>query len=294
MRSEHHHRGHDRAHHHAGDESDADLAELLDLDAEVLHGYLSELTAWIRRLAGDPPARRILDLGSGTGTGTLALLQRFDGAEVTAVDSSAAMLARLTAKAGELGLAGRVHPVLADLDAGWPAVGPLDLVWAANSMHHLADPDGVLGAIRAALRPGGVLALMELDTFPRFLPDDIGFGRPGLEERCFAALAGDLAEELPHLGGDWRSRLSGAGFTVVAERHFMVEPAPPLPAATGRYAQASLRRLRSGLGDRLGADDRAALDTLIDGDGPQSVLRRDDLTVRAERTAWLARPEPLE
>jgi SAM-dependent methyltransferase len=290
MQSERHHHGHQ--HHHTGDDSDAALAELLDLDAEVLHGYLSELTAWVQELAGDPPARRILDLGSGTGTGTLALLRSFDGAEVTAVDSSPAMLARLTAKAGELGLDGRVRTLQADLDAGWPAVGPLDLVWAANSMHHMADPDRVLGAIHAALRPGGVLALIELDTFPRFLPDDVGIGRPGLEERCHAMLAEGLAVELPHLGGDWRAGLSGAGFTVVAERHFTVEPPSPLPAATGRYAQASRRRLRSGLEGRLSAEDAAALDTLVEGDGPQSVLRRDDLTVRAERTAWVARREP--
>jgi hypothetical protein len=63
----------------------------------------------------------------------------------------------------------------------------------------------------------------------------------------------------------------------------------PLPAATGRYAQASLRRVRSGLDGRLSAEDLATLDTLIDGDDLIGVVRRDDLTVRAARTVWLAR-----
>jgi hypothetical protein len=99
------------------------------------------------------------------------------------------------------------------------------------------------------------------------------------------------AVDMPHLGSDWGPRLTKAGFTIVAQRHFVIELTPPLPAATGRYAQATLRRMRTGLGDRLGADDLATLGTLLDGDGPDAVLRRGDLTVRAERTVWVgARP----
>ena len=47
--------------------------------------------------------------------------------------------------------------------------------------------------------------------------------------------------------------------------------------------------MRSGLDGRISPGDLAALDTLIDSDGPDGVLRRDDLTVRAARTVWLAR-----
>ena len=90
---------HQHGQHEAGTDADAAMAELLDLDAEVMHSYLSDLTAWIRQLAADPPPRRILDLGSGTGTGTFALLERFDQAEVIALDVSAAMLHRLSGKA---------------------------------------------------------------------------------------------------------------------------------------------------------------------------------------------------
>ena len=80
-----------------------------------------------------------------------------------------------------------------------------------------------------------------------------------------------------------------AGFTLEAERPFAIDLAPPLPAAAGRYAQASLRRIRSGLDGRLSADDLATLDTLLDSDGPDSILQRDDLTVRTTRTIWAAR-----
>jgi SAM-dependent methyltransferase len=276
----HHH------HHPAADDDSADLAEMLDLDAEVLHSYLSEVIDWVHELGADLPARRILDLGSGTGTGALALARRFEAADVIAVDMSAPLLGRLVDKARRLGVADRVHTVQADLDTAWPAVGTVDLVWASSSLHHLADPDRVLNEVFTALRPGGVLAVAELDSFPRFLPDEQGLG---LEARCHAALAEGLAHDVPHLGSDWVPRLQKAGFTIEAERTFTINLEPPLPAAVGRYALVALRRMRGGLDERLNAEDIAALDMLITDDGPGSVLRRDDLVVRTTRTVSTAR-----
>ena len=264
------------------------MAELLDLDAEVLHSYLSDVTAWVRELAADLP-RRILDLGSGTGTGTLALVQRFEGASVIALDKSPQLLDRLRDKARALGVAGRIRTVQADLDQAWPPTGPADLAWASSSLHHMADPDRVLNEVFAALRPGGLLVVAEMDSFPRFLPDDLGLGRPCLEARCHAALAEGLAGEVPHLGSDWGSRLGKAGFSSEAERTFTIHLTSPLPPSACRYAQASLQRIRSGLDGRMSADDLSTLDTLIDSDAPGSVLQRDDLTVRTKRTVWVAR-----
>jgi SAM-dependent methyltransferase len=279
----HHH--HDDQHHSGHEADEAALAELVDLDAEVLHSYLSDVIEWVGDLAGGQP-RQILDLGTGTGTGAFALARRFEGADVIAVDVSAPMLDRLRAKARELGMTGRVQAVQTDLDAAWPATGPVDLVWASNSLHHVKDPDQVLAWVFAALRPGGLLAVAEMDSFPRFLPDDIG---PGLETRLHAVLAEVRAAELPYLHSDWGPRLSAAGFTIEARRTFDIDLAAPLPALAGRYAQASLTRLRSGLDGHLSASDLATLGPLLDGDGPGSVLRRDDLTIRTARTAWAAR-----
>ena len=265
------------------------MVELLDLDADVLHSYLSEVTAWVYERAAELPRRRILDLGSGTGTGALALVQCFAEADVIALDKSAQLLARCQAKARELGVEDRIRTVQADLDAAWPVIGSVDLVWASSSLHHMAAPDRVLASVFASMAPGGLLAVAEMDSFPRFLPDDVGLGRPGLEVRCHAALAAGMADQVPHLGSDWGSRLRQTGFALKAERTFVIDLEPPLPVSTGRYAQVSLRRIRSSLEGRMSADDLAALDTLIDSDGPDSVLRRDDLAVRAKRTVWMAR-----
>jgi hypothetical protein len=108
-----------------------------------------------------------------------------------------------------------------------------------------------------------------------------------------------MAGEMPHFGSDWGARLRQAGFAIEAERTFTIDLTPPLPASAGRFAQASLRRIRAGLDGRMSVGDLAALDTLIDSDGPGSVLRRDDLAVRTTRTVSVARrpregtPPPL-
>ncbi len=150
-------------HGHQADPGADNLAEILDLDAEVLAEHIASITAW---LPIETSPRHIVDLGCGTGTGTFALLARFPDAHVSAVDSSADHLRRLQDKAEANGTADRVRTVQADLDAAWPELGTPDLVWASASMHHLADPGHALRRIRDLLAPGGLFALVELAGFP--------------------------------------------------------------------------------------------------------------------------------
>lgn len=282
------HAAHDHGAHPAhGPEHDADgQAEILDLDAEVLAEHIASITAWLP-VKADP--RHIVDLGCGTGAGTLALLKRFPGAEVTAVDTSAGHLQRLRDKAEADGLADRVRTVQADLDGAWPELGTPELVWASASLHHLADPDRTLRQVHDTLAPDGLFAVVELAGFPRFLPEDAPADRPGLEERCHTALDRHHAEHMPHRGADWGPKLTTAGFTVEGERLITVNLGPPHTEAVGRYALSSLTRLRGSVAQALPAEDLTALDQLLDTGSPRSILRRDDLTVRTERSVWAAR-----
>lgn len=264
------------------------MPEMLELDAEVLRDYMSALTGWLGELSDAAP-RRIVDLGAGTGTGAFALARQFPNAHVTALDDSPQLLHLLSKRAAEQGLADRVAGVRANLDEGWTPAEPADLIWAASSLHHMTDPDRVLADAFAALRPGGLLAVTEMNFFPRVLPQDVGVGRPGLEDRVHEAL-----NTSPFV--DWTEHLARAGFTIEERREFAVElPSPPAGASpTTRYAQLCLQRLRSALDQpalsgKASAEDVAALDALLDADGPHGILRRDDLAVRTTRTTWSAR-----
>ncbi|CAM5666004.1 Class I SAM-dependent methyltransferase OS=Streptomyces cyaneofuscatus OX=66883 GN=G3I52_05180 PE=4 SV=1 [Streptomyces cyaneofuscatus] len=281
---------HAHTHTHTHDHDHHGEAEILDLDAQVLAEHLTALTGWLPVQA---PPRRIVDLGCGTGTGTFALLDRFPEAHITAVDTSAAHLQRLREKACARGAEGRVRTVQADLDAAdWPDLGSPDLVWASASMHHMADPDRALKAVHDLLVPGGLFAVVELSGFPRFLPGTAPEDRPGLEERCHEASDRFHAEHVPHRGADWGPKLTGAGFTVEDERSITVDIGTTdgsRSEAVGAYALGSLRRLRHSVAGTLVLEDLAALDRLLDTEGPNSLLRRDDLAVRTERTVWAAR-----
>ncbi|MFF5454509.1 class I SAM-dependent methyltransferase [Streptomyces sp. NPDC012950] len=286
-------RAHLPSHSHADSHShshshDADSqAEILDLDAEVLAEHTADLVSW---LPVRTPPREIVDLGCGTGAGTFALLDRFPEAHVTAVDSSAEHLQRLREKACARGVEERVRTVQADLDrADWPDLGTPDLVWASASLHHMLHPDRALRQVHDLLAPGGLFTVVELAGFPRFLPEDAPEDRPGLEERCHVAGERFHAEHVPHRGADWGPMLTAAGFALDGERTITVNVEASGDDRIGAYALGGLRRIRRGVADVLPPEDLAALDRLLDTDGPHSILRRDDLGVRTERTVWAAR-----
>jgi SAM-dependent methyltransferase len=276
------------AHRHSGAAED-DYTDLLDLDAEVLRDYWSAALDWVQSMAAGTARTRLLDLGAGTGTGAIGLAQRFPDAEVVALDVSPVSLAKIGAKAAAAGLAARVHPVEADLDAGWPDLGLLDLTWASASLHHMADPARVLRDALKATRPGGLIAVSEFAAQLLFLPDDLGFGRPGFEGRITDVLGHAYTEEMPTLGSAWAPRLAEAGWTVVAEQDFRIDQDPPTHPSAARYARAWFARLSEGLADRLEPDDQVTLAALLDERSPRSLVNRTDLHIRGGRTITIAR-----
>jgi hypothetical protein len=125
-----------------------------------------------------------------------------------------------------------------------------------------------------------------MNGFPRFLPAELG---GGLEERFQGVVDEQSAQQMPHMGDDWGARLAEAGFVVEEERTFEAELRSPLTDTARRYAQVSLGRTRERVADRVSDEDLTLLDALLDGGNPESVMRQDDLVVRASRAAWAAR-----
>jgi SAM-dependent methyltransferase len=282
------HARHQHAHRHPGAAED-DYTDLLDLDAEVLRDHWSAALDWVQSMAAGAARTRLLDLGAGTGTGAIGLARRFPDAEVIALDVSPASLAKIAGKAAQAGLAARVRPVEADLDAGWPDLGILDLTWASASLHHMADPARVLRDARSATRPGGLIAVSEFAEQLLFLPGDLGFGRPGFEGRITDVLGHAYSEEMPTLGSQWAPRLTDSGWTVVAEQDFRIDQDPPAHPSATRYARAWFARLSDGLADRLDPDDQATLAALLDSRDPRSLVNRRDLHIRGGRTITIGR-----
>ncbi|MEW9264008.1 class I SAM-dependent methyltransferase [Kineococcus endophyticus] len=248
---------HDHSHDHEAQHGDVDEGaahrRTLDLDAEV---FGAQLGAVVDLLPSTVPPRRVVDLGAGTGTGSRLLRERFPVATVTAVDSDPRMLHVLA----DQGFA----VVAADLDEGFPAqLQGADLVWAASSLHHVGDVPQLLADVRAALAPGGVLVVVELEDLPRFTADPV-------EDRARAAARAAGWNHHP----DWTPHLRQAGFAV--ERHDLVLDVPP-SAAAEEFARAWLPRYLA----VPGFDEAPALQALLDGD-----LR---LEPRAQRAVWVAR-----
>ncbi|MCB7135016.1 class I SAM-dependent methyltransferase [Cellulosimicrobium marinum] len=283
--------GHEHAHGHGhggAHPDDAACAEILDLDAVVFADLLHDVVARVAALA---PAGTgtVVDLGAGTGTGTLALARAFPGAEVVALDVSATMLARLRGAVDAAGIGDRVRTVEADVDAGWPDVGPVDLVWASASMHHVADPARVLRDVRDALVPGGLAAVVEMTGTTPVLPPSVG--SPGLVDRVGRAMAEAGWNRYP----DWTPYLRDAGLELV--ERVEIEAAPTPGPDLDRWVRTTLERQHEHLADHLAPEDVDAIGAFLaraghaasGTDGPPDATPIDAPTARSGRILWAAR-----
>jgi len=106
----------------------------------------------------DLPYSRVLDVGCGTGVGSLAVATRFPSVRhITAVDPSEGMLDEFRAK---LGAAPAVDVALqqADVDAMDVPDGEFDAAIMTMSFHWFPRKSWATARIARALAPGGILA----------------------------------------------------------------------------------------------------------------------------------------
>lgn len=178
----------------------------------------------IRRSVPLRPDMRMMDLGAGTGLVSLGLLG--DVGEVMAVDASAGMLRVLGEKAAALG-ADRLRTRQCDVSMDALPQAAFDLVVSSMTLHHLPDVPAVFRCAHQALRPGGWIALADLDAEDgSFHADKTGVYHSGFEratvcrwlaEAGFADAAAGDAHRLVRLGADGVQRVYPV-FLVAAHR----------------------------------------------------------------------------
>ncbi|MGI8457893.1 MAG: class I SAM-dependent methyltransferase [Propionibacteriaceae bacterium] len=107
---------------------------------------------------------RLLDVGCGAGWSSVALAAAFPACEVTGVDVDAASIALARRTHADRS---RVSFALAD---GVAAYGPTpyDAGLFFECLHDMPDPIGVLSNVRRAVRPGGLVLVMDEAVGERF------------------------------------------------------------------------------------------------------------------------------
>lgn len=123
--------------------------------------------SWRRRAVGfvaRSGASRIVDIATGTGDFAISLAEKIPGAAVTGLDLSEGMIEIGRQKVERLGLAPHISLVAGDCLAEPIPAGSADAVTVAFGVRNFADIAAGLRAMRRMLRPGGVIAILELST----------------------------------------------------------------------------------------------------------------------------------
>jgi SAM-dependent methyltransferase len=107
------------------------------------------------------PGMHVADVGAGTGLYTM-LFARTVGEQgrVYAVDISPAFIGSIEERAAEYHVRNVVGIVNTERSSELPP-GSVDIVFMADTYHHLAYPRSMLTSIHTALVPGGVLAIVD-------------------------------------------------------------------------------------------------------------------------------------
>lgn len=106
---------------------------------------------FILRRMGDLKGKRLLDVGAGLGEASVYFAQR--GAEVTATDLSPRMLQFAIDLAQLHGV--KIQTVLGAAESLNVPDSHYDLVYVANTIHHVVDKSSLFQEIHRVLKPGG-------------------------------------------------------------------------------------------------------------------------------------------
>ncbi|MBM7806708.1 2-polyprenyl-3-methyl-5-hydroxy-6-metoxy-1,4-benzoquinol methylase [Geodermatophilus bullaregiensis] len=110
---------------------------------------------------------RVADVGCGMGWSSIGIARAFPGAHVDGLDVDEPSVEQARRNAEQAGVADRVRFRTVDAAAVGER-GSYDLVTAFECVHDLADPVAVLAAMRAMVRPGGTVLVVDENVAEEF------------------------------------------------------------------------------------------------------------------------------
>ena len=163
---------------------------------EYVHGYSSreserlvdQATTLADLLLADtayPAGTRVLEAGCGVGAQTLTLARHSPAAEIVSIDVSPASLAEAKRKIESAAL-GNVAFQRADIFTLPFAPATFDHVFVCFVLEHLRKPAEALACLRAVLKPGGTITVIEGDHGSTYFHPDSADARWAV--RCLVEL----------------------------------------------------------------------------------------------------------
>lgn len=290
--------------------SDSTSPHAPEPDSGPLPDYQGMLGAYHRAFAAELCAmlaplplatgQRVLDVACGDGTYSALLAGRLGpGGQVVALDLRPAYLAlardRVRAhQPPDPGVASApVAFVAADLNRLPFPAGHFDAAWCAQSLYSLSDPLEAVRLMRQAVRPGGMVGVLENDTLHHVLlpwPVEVELAIRQVELETLQQTSDRprkfyIARRLARL-------FRAAGLDRVTVQTFATDRRGPLHGDLRTFLAEYLQSLADRVAPRLDAADRARFEHLIDPASDECLLDDPDLTLTVlDRVVWGVCPE---
>jgi SAM-dependent methyltransferase len=232
------------------------------------HWWDDAFTAFLEETLRPRPGKRILDVGSGTGTAEISLARlRVSQMQLFGVDLVVERVRE--AHVATRGINARVGYAAADACRLPFAADSFDSTYCVAVLQHIRDLQGALGEISRVTRPGGRVLIVEPDNTARYWFSSVQSGMEAFEisRRFFAGLASARGESpATAVGPLVPGLLAATGVEPVSVRLFPVSVAHlgVPPPAFWESRRSAVRKVIAKAPDealrRFGADFLKAID----------------------------------